>query len=188
MRLFFHEIHGPLEIHNSFTAHQAINVYNIWGQNQWWLFHPFFLPFSSFADDENSHVHGVLTSDNLFDGTISTNVETFYVEPSRKYSKALNDAGIHSIVYKLSDVKSHPSLDTQHCASEKFHRKRMLNSYFGGERKRTKRWLPEEVGSYKSNPILLFMTSRNVLNTKFNSSSAKSSVILFHYSFFSGSQ
>uniref|UniRef100_A0A1B0EZ19 Uncharacterized protein n=1 Tax=Phlebotomus papatasi TaxID=29031 RepID=A0A1B0EZ19_PHLPP len=105
-----------------------------------------------FADDENSHVHGVLTSDNLFDGTISTNVETFYVEPSRKYSKALNDAGIHSIVYKLSDVKSHPSLDTQHCASEKFHRKRMLNSYFGGERKRTKRWLPEELSESQNPP------------------------------------
>lgn len=101
--------------------------------------------FFSFLDDEKSHVHGILTSDNLFDGTISTNVETFYVEPARKYSMALDDAGIHSIVYKLSDVKSHPSLNAQHCASEKFHRKRILNSNSNDERKRAKRWLPEEV-------------------------------------------
>ncbi|XP_059610319.1 uncharacterized protein LOC132257444 [Phlebotomus argentipes] len=106
-------------------------------------------------DDENAHVHGVLTSDNLFDGTISTNVETYYVEPARKYSKALDDAGIHSIVYKLSDVKSHPSLHAEHCASEKFHRRRVLNSYFGGERKRAKRWLPEELSESQNPPLPL---------------------------------
>ncbi|XP_055696634.1 uncharacterized protein LOC129797822 [Lutzomyia longipalpis] len=106
-------------------------------------------------DDENSHVHGILTSDNLFDGTISTNVETFYVEPALKYSKALDDAGIHSIVYKLSDVKSHPSLNAQHCASEKFHRKHVLNSNSSGERKRAKRWLPEELSESQNPPLPL---------------------------------
>ncbi|GAB0087445.1 uncharacterized protein DMENIID0001_017470 [Sergentomyia squamirostris] len=96
-----------------------------------------------FGDDENSHVHGVLTSDNLFDGTISTNVETFYVEPARKYSKALDDAGVHSIVYKLSDVKSHPSLSPEHCASERLHRKR------------AKRWLPEDLSESQNPPLPL---------------------------------
>lgn len=80
------------------------------------------------TDDENSHVHGVLTADNLFDGTISTNTEHFYVEPSEKYSKELPKSGVHSIIYKLSDVKidTHNHKDVEHeahCASAKLHRK-----------------------------------------------------------------
>lgn len=70
----------------------------------------------------------MLTSDNLFDGTISTNTEHFYVEPSEKYSKELPKSGVHSIIYKLSDVKidTHNHNDVEHgahCASAKLHRK-----------------------------------------------------------------
>lgn len=70
----------------------------------------------------------MLTEENLFDGTISTNTEHFYIEPSNKYSKELPKSGIHSIIYKLSDVKidthNHNDIDhADHCASEQLHRK-----------------------------------------------------------------
>ena len=95
-------------------------------------------------DDENSHVHGVLTTDNLFDGTITTNFEDFYIEPSQKYSNQLHKNGIHTIVYKLSDVKMHfnnsqnkdQNIDRtskknniEHCASEKLYRKFLKDRY-----------------------------------------------------------
>lgn len=47
----------------------------------------------------------MLTDGNLFDGTITTNLEDYYIEPSHKYSKKLSGNGVHSIVYKSSDVK-----------------------------------------------------------------------------------
>lgn len=81
-----------------------------------------------FTDDENSHVHGILTSDNLFDGTISTKTEHFYIEPAKKYSKDLDKRGIHSVMYKVSDVK-YQNLDGlndnghHQCASERLHTK-----------------------------------------------------------------
>lgn len=75
----------------------------------------------------------MLTADNLFDGTISTTTEHYYIEPSHKYSKDLPRAGVHSIIYKLSDVKmdmnNHNHIDSlgdehePHCASEKLFRK-----------------------------------------------------------------
>lgn len=73
----------------------------------------------------------MLTADNLFDGTISTNSEHFYIEPSHKYSKELPKTGVHSIIYKLSDVKMNINSDIDakqnehepHCASERLHRK-----------------------------------------------------------------
>lgn len=75
----------------------------------------------------------MLTADNLFDGTISTSTEHFYIEPAHKYSQELPKTGVHSIIYKLSDVKmninNRNDIDlTQnehepHCASEKLHRK-----------------------------------------------------------------
>ena len=68
-----------------------------------------------------------------FDGTISTNTEHYYIEPSHKYSKDLPKTGVHSIIYKLSDVKMNTNdpndIDSSrnehepHCASEKLFRK-----------------------------------------------------------------
>lgn len=90
-----------------------------------------------FPDDENAIVHGVLTNDNLFDGTITTNVDDYYIEPSHKYSQGLREKGVHSIVYKSSDVKflqhlQRPTLSTanndHYCASERL-RKKMKNDY-----------------------------------------------------------
>ena len=75
----------------------------------------------------------MLTADNLFDGTISTNTEHYYIEPSHKYSAELPKSGVHSIIYKLSDVKMNANnrndIDSSlnelepHCASEKLFRK-----------------------------------------------------------------
>lgn len=94
------------------------------------------------SGDDNSLVHGVLTEDSLFDGTISTNVEHYYVEPARRYSTRLTDLGIHSVVYKVSDViMKGGNTAPDHCASEVLHRKRR------------KRWLPEELAE-RSNPPL----------------------------------
>uniref|UniRef100_A0A182P2X9 Uncharacterized protein n=1 Tax=Anopheles epiroticus TaxID=199890 RepID=A0A182P2X9_9DIPT len=60
------------------------------------------------VDDEHSHVHGVLTSDNLFDGTVVTNLEQYYIEPAARYSPELERRhGVHTVIYKLSDVKIH---------------------------------------------------------------------------------
>ncbi|XP_063704128.1 uncharacterized protein LOC134833659 [Culicoides brevitarsis] len=56
-------------------------------------------------DDDKSFVHGVLTSDRLFDGTISTITEHYYVEPASKYFQKIDKRDFHSVVYKLSDVK-----------------------------------------------------------------------------------
>uniref|UniRef100_A0A182N6L1 Uncharacterized protein n=1 Tax=Anopheles dirus TaxID=7168 RepID=A0A182N6L1_9DIPT len=59
-------------------------------------------------DDEHSLVHGVLTSDNLFDGTVVTNLEQYYIEPAARYSPELERRhGVHTVIYKLSDVKIH---------------------------------------------------------------------------------
>lgn len=88
-------------------------------------------------DNEDAVVHGVFTENNLFDGSIITPTESYYIEPAHRYSTELNDNGIHSIVYKTSDVHMLPHLkqlafntpisdsDTvkHYCASEILHKK-----------------------------------------------------------------
>ncbi|XP_058455167.1 uncharacterized protein LOC131432715 [Malaya genurostris] len=56
-------------------------------------------------DDDASQVHGVLTRDNLFDGTIVTNLEQYYIEPAARYGPELERQGVHTVIYKLSDVR-----------------------------------------------------------------------------------
>lgn len=83
-------------------------------------------------DHDDSIVHGILTENNLFDGSIITPTENYYIEPASRYSSELNDNGIHTIVYKTSDVHMLPhqkppsSTDptTKHyCASQRLHEK-----------------------------------------------------------------
>lgn len=84
-----------------------------------------------FVDHDDSIVHGILTENNLFDGSIITPTENYYVEPASRYSNQLIDNGIHTIVYKTSDVHMLPhqtkpsSHDpTKHyCASQRLHEK-----------------------------------------------------------------
>lgn len=89
------------------------------------------------ADDTAAHVHGILTADHLFDGTIATATETYYIEPAARYSTIAASSSVHSVVYKVSDVL-HPHtakpIDPQqqqqqdddhhhYCASERLHRR-----------------------------------------------------------------
>lgn len=75
------------------------------------------------------------------------------MEPSERYSPELAKSGIHSIVYKLSDVQMKKSVwngtdsetvpldSAQHCASERLHRKMLRNEY---KRKRKSKFHGEE--------------------------------------------
>jgi disintegrin and metalloproteinase domain-containing protein 10 len=61
-----------------------------------------------------------VTEDGLFDGTISTRLEDFYIEPVSRYVKQnTSEPHFHTIVYRSSDVYS-PQL-TQPCASQLLH-------------------------------------------------------------------
>lgn len=79
----------------------------------------------------------MLTEDNLFDGSILTYTENYYIEPAHKYSTRLNARGIHTIVYKASDVQHLPeknerisptAADEHYCASERL-RKKVKNEF-----------------------------------------------------------
>ncbi|KAG1679187.1 Disintegrin and metalloproteinase domain-containing protein 10 [Nymphon striatum] len=52
--------------------------------------------------DEISSVHGVFTNEGLFDGTIMTRSEEFYIEPASRYFTSPEN--FHSVIYKASDV------------------------------------------------------------------------------------
>lgn len=57
------------------------------------------------ADDDKAVVSGVMTADGLFDGSISTQLEDYYIEPISRYMSARNTAPTyHSIIYRASDV------------------------------------------------------------------------------------
>lgn len=71
---------------------------------------------SSVSDDDLAEVRGLVTEDGLFDGTISTRLEDFYIEPVSHYVEQNSSApNFHTIVYRSSDVST-PHL-TQPCAS-----------------------------------------------------------------------
>ena len=59
-------------------------------------------------------MQGVVTAEGLFDGSISTASDHFYVEPASRY---LRDAPFHSVIYRASDVVR-PDLP---CASQQLH-------------------------------------------------------------------
>lgn len=127
------------------------------------------------SDHDDSIVHGILTEGGLFDGSILTPSESYYIEPASKYSDELTKNGIHTIVYKTSDVhmlphRSHNSHEShrEHCASQRLHEKMKkckqkhfgktfpiqlddkANQLKGGDfdksLSRNKRWLADEVG------------------------------------------
>lgn len=117
-------------------------------------------------------MHGILTENNLFDGSIITPTENYYIEPASRYSNELTDNGIHTIVYKTSDVHMLPHQMQQktttidkpfsNCASQRLYEK-MTNQQRQRNKKdpnkntpnphasnellsRSKRWLADEVG------------------------------------------
>ncbi|XP_017885545.1 disintegrin and metalloproteinase domain-containing protein 10-like [Ceratina calcarata] len=80
-------------------------------------------------DDENSTVHGIVTEEGLFDGTIFTASDEIYIEPVSRYAPLVcqrqdgddrdtTDAmHHHTIAYRSADV-SFPPRDSHPCASE----------------------------------------------------------------------
>ncbi|XP_075971425.1 uncharacterized protein LOC142973520 [Anticarsia gemmatalis] len=73
--------------------------------------------------DESSHVYGVITADGLFDGTIWTPTEEYYVEPISRYN--VDHPSMHSVVYRRSDVEHpHDTSEGAPCASHLLHMKR----------------------------------------------------------------
>lgn len=129
-----------------------------------------------YSDHDDSIVHGILTENNLFDGSIITPTENYYIEPASRYSNELTDNGIHTIVYKTSDVhmlphqmqqrtttidNNEPAKLFSNCASQRLYEKMMNqrqrdkadsntntpNPYASNELlSRNKRWLADEVG------------------------------------------
>jgi len=91
-------------------------------------------------DDETAHVQAILTSDNLLDGTIETQAEHYYIEPAQRYSQQLAESGVHSIVYKLSDV----NMQHQNSFASGLSSKSPIKTHCASEKLRQKRWLPEE--------------------------------------------
>lgn len=77
-------------------------------------------------DDDTATVHGIITKDGLFEGTVHTKLEEYHFEPLGRYlgtiSNHLNQSyKTHSIVYKASDVDD-PRNRT--CKSQMLHQKR----------------------------------------------------------------
>ncbi|XP_050421429.1 disintegrin and metalloproteinase domain-containing protein 10 [Adelges cooleyi] len=72
-------------------------------------------------DDERTSVKGVVTADGLFDGTISTSTEEYFVEPSSRFVDHGPVLPYHSIVYRMSDVARPKSTG---CRSEELHKLR----------------------------------------------------------------
>ncbi|CAH1155155.1 unnamed protein product [Phaedon cochleariae] len=61
-------------------------------------------------DDESSEVHGLITSEGLFEGTISTPSEDYHIEPVSRYllkaaASDQKEPTFHSIIYRASDVQ-----------------------------------------------------------------------------------
>lgn len=72
------------------------------------------------ADDESSQVYGVITAEGLFDGTIWTRSEEYYVEPLSRYD--VEHPAMHSVIYRASDVE--PPAAAAPCASHRLHLQR----------------------------------------------------------------
>lgn len=100
------------------------------------------------ADDETAIVHGLITSEGLFDGTVSTSTEHYYIEPVSRYLSS-NQSGepppsFHSIIYKDSDVRKPQSASSVPCASQRLH--------FNTLKSRQRRWLPDEMTNTNKHP------------------------------------
>lgn len=80
----------------------------------------------SFAEDESAVVQGVVTEDGLFDGSVVTRFEEYYIEPTSRYLNKNEDTSppYHTIAYRTSDVTTPPH--PLPCASHQLHREGTL--------------------------------------------------------------
>ncbi|XP_072400630.1 disintegrin and metalloproteinase domain-containing protein 10-like [Diabrotica undecimpunctata] len=106
-------------------------------------------------DDGDSVVHGLITKEGIFEGTIFTASEEYHVEPVSRYlsQKSMQKPSFHSVIYKASDV--HDPRKGQSCASHRLHQNSNLKK---NQNHRKKRWLLEAEAklppSYDDPPIL----------------------------------
>ncbi|KZC05932.1 Disintegrin and metalloproteinase domain-containing protein 10, partial [Dufourea novaeangliae] len=73
-------------------------------------------------EDETATVQGIVTEDGLFDGSLVTGFEEYYIEPTSRYLNKDEDTSptYHSITYRSSDVLT-PRRSLP-CASHQLHR------------------------------------------------------------------
>ncbi|XP_034248396.1 disintegrin and metalloproteinase domain-containing protein 10 [Thrips palmi] len=85
--------------------------------------------------EDDTLVQGVVTADGLFDGSILTPSEEYYVEPAARY---LREAPFHSVIYRSSDVAG---VADGGCASQRLHERRTRDrrDARSGRRERVKR-------------------------------------------------
>lgn len=104
-----------------------------------------FISFLSFTDDDSATVHGIITKDGLFDGTVFTASEDIYIEPVSRYLTFNNSAkkspSFHSIMYKSSDVRDLVKSGAN-CPSHRLHLDQ-VKKFHKYPKARTKRWLLE---------------------------------------------
>ncbi|KYN23340.1 Disintegrin and metalloproteinase domain-containing protein 10, partial [Trachymyrmex cornetzi] len=81
-------------------------------------------------EDESAVVQGVVTQDGLFDGSVVTRFEEYYIEPTSRYLNKNEDTSppYHSIAYRTSDVTTPPH--PLPCASHQLHQERSLRDSF----------------------------------------------------------
>ncbi|XP_011641764.1 disintegrin and metalloproteinase domain-containing protein 10 isoform X2 [Pogonomyrmex barbatus] len=81
-------------------------------------------------EDESAVVQGVVTQDGLFDGSVVTRFEEYYIEPTSRYLNKNEDTSpsYHSIAYRTSDVTAPPH--PLPCASHQLHRDGSLGDSF----------------------------------------------------------
>ncbi|KAG5884890.1 hypothetical protein JTB14_019377 [Gonioctena quinquepunctata] len=115
-------------------------------------------------DDETAVVQGLITSEGLFEGTISTALEDYHIEPVSRYLTDENtkEPSFHSIIYKASDVQD--PRKGQFCASHRLHLDRNLAPL----KRRTKRWLLEaEAKLPYDDPPGFFHPNRSIIRRPF---------------------
>lgn len=88
----------------------------------------------------------MVTSEGLFDGTVSTGLEDYYIEPVSRYLGPNTTVGYHSIIYRASDT-TRPSLTS--CASADLarrvthdHSEEISDPNTTPFRSRVRRWFP----------------------------------------------
>ncbi|XP_066149642.1 disintegrin and metalloproteinase domain-containing protein 10-like [Euwallacea fornicatus] len=117
-------------------------------------------------DDESALVHGIITQDGLFEGTVLTPTEEFHVEPVTRYlnESASKEPTFHSIIYRVSDAKD--PREGEACASHNLWQKNLVGER-AGERHRGRRWLLQANAKspYYDDLIFLNRTRRPIVTT-----------------------
>ncbi|KAF7272503.1 hypothetical protein GWI33_014715 [Rhynchophorus ferrugineus] len=124
---------------------------------------------STQEDDDTATVHGIITKDGLFDGTIITKSDEFHIEPISRYfnESTTREPTFHSIVYRISDVKD--PRNGHHCASQRFYEQNYLENGLHHPHFREKRWLLQGMAKQPYHDDLVFLNrSKRPFMTSFD--------------------